>query len=274
MKELTGLPPRLTLRSMSRMPTVFGPAPGPRNVPDELTHLRDSKDTVTLGVLARTDPKALAKLLPPRCRLDGEARLDVCVMFLTNVGWLAGRGYNIVFVRIPAVYEGEQEIVQGSFCPVMWENMTDPIITGREELGFPKIYARIPNARMLDGSWHGGASWEGYPFFNIEAGTFHATHIPLPDRSPTFFHKYIPKTGEWGESEVSYMTTTGAEGSPMIHSIEAGTGSFGFRFARWEDMPTQYLIVNALAALPLEYEAAYLVKSSGGGDMSTQRILR
>jgi hypothetical protein len=27
----------------------------------------------------------------------------------------------------------------GSFCPVMWESMADPVLTGREALGFPKI---------------------------------------------------------------------------------------------------------------------------------------
>jgi hypothetical protein len=40
-------------------------------------------------------------------------------------------------------------------------------------------------------------------------------------------------------------------------------------------MPTQYLIVNALADLPLrEFGPGVLVESSGGGDASGQRRLR
>jgi len=266
--------PPLTLGAMYRMPTVFGPAPGPRNVPQEKAHLRYSKDITMWGVVGRTDAKLLAQLLPPRCKLDGEPRLDVNVMHLTNIGWLAGRGYNIVSVQIPAVFEGEQDTVRGSFCPVMWESMTDPILTGREELGFPKINAQIPAATILDGTWRGAASWEGYRFFDIEAGGFKAPANRPPPPGPLFFHKYMPKTGEWGTAEVSCMTVTGTEPPVTVHSVEVGTGRFAFHFARWEDMPTQYPIVNALAALPLEFTGAYLVKSSGGGDVSSQRIVR
>jgi hypothetical protein len=40
-------------------------------------------------------------------------------------------------------------------------------------------------------------------------------------------------------------------------------------------MPTQYLIVNALAELPLtEFGPATLVEIRGGGDVSGQRRLR
>jgi hypothetical protein len=267
-------PPALTLSPMYRMPAVFGPAPGPRNVPAEKAHLRYSKDTTVLGVVALTDADLLARMLPPRCSLAGEPRIDVSVMYLTNIGWLAGRGYNIICVRIPAVFEGEQEIVRGSFCPVMWESMADPILTGREELGFPKINAEIPAASVLGGTWRGAGSWEGYRFFEIEAGGFQKRDAPPAAPSPMFFYKYIPKTGEWGTADVEYMTATGTEVPAILHSSEVGTGRFAFHFARWEDMPTQYPIVNALAALPQQFEGAYLVKSSEGGDVSSQRILR
>lgn len=273
-REFDGLPSELTLRPMYRMPTVFGPAPGPRNVPAEKAHLRYVKNTTVLGVVALTDAKLLARLLPPRCKLEGEPRIDVSVIYLTDIGWLAGRGYNIISVRIPAVFEGEQEIVRGSFCPVMWESMADPILTGREELGFPKINAEIPAATVLDGRWRGAGSWEGYRFFDIEAGAFKAQDAPSPASGPMFFHKYMPKTGEWGTPEVSCITVTGTEPPATLHSAEVGTGAFAFHTARWEDMPTQYPIVNTLAALPLEFKWAYLTKSSGGGDVSSQRVAR
>jgi hypothetical protein len=257
------------------MPTVFGPAPGPRNVPAERAHLRYAKDSIALGVIALTDAQLLSRQLPPRCKLDGEPLIEVSVTYLTNIGWLAGRAYNILSVRIPALHEGANEITRGSFCPVMWESMADPILTGREELGFPKIPAEIPAASVLGGVWHGSASWQSYRFFEIEAGDFKPSATSSPPAGPMFFHKYVPATGEWGTAEVSCITATGVETPPLLHSFEVGMGRFAFHAARWEDMPTQYPIVSALAALPLiEFTHCYLLKTSGGGDLSSQRILR
>lgn len=264
-----------TLNDMYRMPTVFGPAPGPRNVPKEKSHLRYSKDWTILSVAALTDRSMLSQLLPPRCKLDGEPTLRVSMTYLTNIGWLAGRGYNILMVRIPAIFEGEHETVKGTFIPVLWESMTDPILTGREELGWPKIHAEIPDPVVLDGSWHGTASWQGYRFFDIGASEFKAQDSTPPAEGPAFVHKYIPRTGEWGKPDVSYMAVTGNETLPTITSFAVGTGRFTFRSARWEDMPTQYRVVNSLAALPIvEFREACLTRGCGGGDVSSQRIVR
>jgi hypothetical protein len=164
--------PEPNLKQMYRMPTVFGPAPGPRNVPEEKAHLRFTKETTVLTVTAHTDPVMLAALLPPRCTLDGEARLEVSVCYFSRIGWLAGRGYNIVMVRIPATFACEQERLRGYFIHVLWESLCDPILTGREELGWPKLYAEIPDPIVLEEGWRGSASWEGFRFFDIEAGRF------------------------------------------------------------------------------------------------------
>jgi hypothetical protein len=48
-----------------------------------------------------------------------------------------------------------------------------------------------------------------------------------------------------------------------------------FHKARWEDLPTQYNIVNAFHELEVkEWRGASIVKSVGGKDLSDQRILR
>ena len=41
------------------------------------------------------------------------------------------------------VFNGEQEQLEGTFTLVIWENLTDPILIGREVQGIPKIYADI-----------------------------------------------------------------------------------------------------------------------------------
>ena len=262
------------LAPMYRMPVTFGPAPGPRNVPEAQRHRRYEKNALTLTLSAATDPDMLARLLPRGFAIAGEARIELSLLVLSNIGWLAGRGYNIVMLRIPARWRGEEE-VSGYFVPVLWESMADPILTGRDELGWPKIFADIPAPVVEDGRWRASASWDGFAFLEIEAGEFVPAEAPAP-AGPMMFHKYVPRTGEWGEAEIDYFTVTSPDGpAPQVKSALQGRGRFEFHAARWEDMPTQYPIVTALAALPLtDFGPATLVESSGGGDVSGQRRLR
>lgn len=53
-----------------------------------------------------------------------------------------------------------------------------------------------------------------------------------------------------------------------------GRGRLEFRRPRWEDMPTQYQVVNGLADLePLEFLEATITHTVGSKDLSDQRIL-
>jgi hypothetical protein len=262
------------LAPMYRMPVSFGPAPGPRNLPAAKRHLRFEKQTTTLSLSALTDADQLGRLLPEGFALRGEPRLTVSVLNLTDVGWLAGRAYNILMVRFPATWEGDER-VEGDFVPVVWESMTDPILTGRDELGWCKINAEIPDLRQHNSKWTASAAWQGYQFFEARAEGLEAAEVSL-DPAPMLFQKYVPRTGEWGSADVSYANATGDEAAaPELIGTERGRGRFAFRAARWEDMPTQYPIVNALAALPLaDFGPATLLRTSGGGDASGQRILK
>ena len=261
------------LAPMFRMPVSFGPAPGPRNIPAAHRHRRYDKNTLALTVTAQTDASALSSLLPSAFSIEPPARLEICLLAMTDIGWLAGRGYNILMVRIPARWRGNDEVV-GHFVPVVWESMADPILTGREELGWPKIFADIPTPVEEDDTWRAHAAWEGFRFLEMNADGF-APATELPPAQPMMFHKYVPRTGEWGEAEVDYFTVSSSDGpAAQVRSALQGSGRFSFSRATWEDMPTQYPIVNALAALPLEqFGLATLVESSGGGDGSGQRRL-
>jgi len=54
-----------------------------------------------------------------------------------------------------------------------------------------------------------------------------------------------------------------------------GAGSISFSQPSWQEMPTQYHIINALAALPvLEYKGATLTREYDNNDFHDQRILR
>ncbi|MCX6045700.1 MAG: acetoacetate decarboxylase family protein, partial [Chloroflexi bacterium] len=127
--------------SMYRMPTHFGPTMGPRQGPDGRKFAcKDNPKVTTLAVSFLTNQAQLAALLPDRFELAGEPVVTVYASYMTEIEWLAGRGYNVLGVAFPATFWGEQETVTGSFLTVLWENLTDPIISGREELGFSKVY--------------------------------------------------------------------------------------------------------------------------------------
>ncbi len=263
------------LAGMYRMPVGFGPAPGPRNLPEAERHRRFDKKAVTLTLSAATDGEMLGALLPGGCALSGDPRLEIVVTILSEIGWLAGRGYNIVMVRIPAVWRGKEE-VEGHFVPVVWENMADPILTGREELGWPKIFADIPAPEDEGSTWRGRACWDGFEFLSIDASGVAPAPLPEASPQPMMFRKYMPRTGEWGTADIDQMTIVEpGPPAPEVRSCRVGTGRFAFHPARWEQMPTQYLIVNALADLPLhDFGPAIRLDISGGTDVSGQRILR
>ena len=117
--------------------------------------------------------------------------------------------------------ERARKRLAGYFVPVLWESMADPILTGREELGWPKIFADIPAPVHEAGRWRASASWEGFTFLDIAAGDFVAgAECPA---APMMFHKYVPRTGEWGEAEIDYFTVTAPEGpKPEVKSVQRG----------------------------------------------------
>lgn len=264
------------LENIFRMPAVLGPAPGPRNMPKSKEHLRFTGDTAVFSVTALSDAKALQRILPQRCRLLDEPLIDVNIMVQTNLGWLAGRGYNFLTLRIPIVFEGKNGEVRGGFTPVLWENKADPIITGRDELGSPKLFASIPDPGKIGNRYEGSADWEGFRFFEMEIDGLETASNPPQPALPLLLYRYLARTGDWKKADVAQMTKSnkGLAPAPVLHEHSIGKGRFAFHRARWEDMPTQYTFVNALASLPLlEFRSARVLKMSGIADLAAYEIL-
>ena len=278
------MPYSLNAEPMYRMPTPFGPAGGPRQGPDgRRFECKDNPKTVSLAASFLTNPAQLEPLLPPSFFLAGEPVVTVAASYMTEIEWLAGRGYNTLGVSFPVRYQGEQDKATGNFLAVLWENLADPIITGREELGFAKIYCELPEPTLLAGKWHATASWLGFRFLDIHLNNLTqqspeeiAALSQAPANDGTLHYKYMPRTGEWGTTDVAYACLTpAATPNRVITERWTGQGSIQFHPARWEDMPTQYNIVNTFAALEiLEYRGASVAKTVGGKDLSDQRILR
>ena len=206
---------------------------------------------------------------------------------MKEIEWLAGRGYNILGISFPAVFEGTRDRATGPFLTVLWENMCDPIVTGREELGYAKVWAEIPEPRVCGGTVHCSASWMGFRFLDMDVCNLTRVPVEAPSESEddvpedttlrgVLHYKYMPRTGEWGCHDVCYPVLTPAETpNRVVEEAWEGEGSVAFHRATWEDMPTQFPIVNGFEALEITaFRGAKMTRSVGSKDLSDQRILQ
>ena len=271
---------------MYRMPTHFGPSLGPRQGKDgQRFACKNTPKKTTVSVSFLSDREQLERLLPEGFTV-AEPIVTVAASYITEIEWLAGRGYNVLGVSFPAVFSGKEDHAVGDFLTVLWENLTDAIIRGREELGFSKIYCELPQPRVCQGVTQCIASWMGFKFMDLELTNM--TQLPQEEfpapatgqtdgkLTGTLHYKYMPRTGEWGTADVTYAVLTPAETPNCItKEMWQGEGTVEFHRARWEDMPTQYTIVNTFADLEVkEYLGASIVTAVGAKDLSDQRILR
>ena len=119
-KEQDIVPYKFQPGKLYRMPTHFGPSPGPRQ--DEGGHKfdnRDSPKTTTVSVSYLTNRQQLDALLPERFEVGADPVVTVSASYMKEIPWLAGRGYNTLGVSFPAVFRGQRDQATGSFLLVL-----------------------------------------------------------------------------------------------------------------------------------------------------------
>jgi len=261
-----------------RTPTHFGPAPGPRQLPDGITSdPKRSPRRLSVAASFLTKAALLERHLPEGFTLAGEPVVTVEFHYMTAIDWLAGRGYTMIEASWPVTFTGRHEHATGRFLAVVWENLADPIITGRGEVGQPKLYAEIAEPRYWEGAHTCNAGWMGFRFLDLAVSDLRDEQRP-PNKAPsdgTLMLKYIPRTGAWGEAELQQVTLTPASNPDMtIERQQTGVGTVRFHHAAWSDLPTMYHVVNALAELPvIEPRGGSVISSRGGKSLRDQRVL-
>ena len=264
-----------------RMPTHFGPSLGPRQGLDgrRYANVETSRDVIVHATF-NAEKAQLEKLLAPGFSLREPYVINFSFFYIKDVEWLAGRGYNVFGAFVPVTYKGQEDTVHGDFLVVLWGNMADPIITEREDLGFPKVYCEIPEPQFIDNDLMCRASWDGCQFASLRlSGLKDVALQDLPVVPPSdglLHYKYIPKTGSLGEADVEYAVLTPGEtpNAKIDHAMLAKSASCDFRRSSWEELPTLVHIVNTLSKLTLgECIKATLLRTHGGKDLSDQRIL-
>lgn len=269
-----------------RMPVLFGPTPGPRQrLDDSRWHGSPSPHQTTVWADFAAEPDRLESFLPEGFRLDGTPTVRVRFRYLSRIAWLAGRGYNILDLAVPVIFDGGQVSadgvpgngVRGDLVLVLWESLADPIISGREELGYAKLYAEIPPPRGAaeDGHLAAQASWDGFTFAELSVEGIGA---PGPSGSgdadaPLLHVKYVPSTTRAGTPDAHYVTVTPPE-YPKRRVLDQRSGTRAtvtFTAGDFDRLPTLNHITGPLAGLGLsETTACGVLTTLGGKDLSDQ----
>jgi hypothetical protein len=257
------------------MPAHFGFAWSEKSSPLYL-------DTTTISVGYLTDRAKLEKLLPEPFEIRGDPTLSVYYTMNREVEWMAGGGYNLLGVDALVRFNGVEEQVDGSYCLVLWENDTDPILAGRELLGVPKIFADIEDHKVIRGEWRTAASVRGQTIVDLavtdlepvnEAGLEQMRNTAKA--SNWLGWRYVPNIGAPGPA-LSHATCIPTGGGP--EQAWTGSGEIAWHTTTWEKNPTQVHIVNGLADLPiLEVRWATVMKGSStlaDADKKPLRALR
>lgn len=260
-----------------RMPVVFGPTVGPRQGPDGEAYDYSASPRTVAGVRFLTEAHALERLLPPSCALDGEPIVTVEHSELRELPWLAGRAYSMLGVKFPIRFNSKSETLRGPFLSVLWENRPEPILSGREELGFAKVYCELPPPRIFGGRKHWSATWDGHEFIrlNLEDLTDAPVQTPAQSSDGTLHYRYLPSIAKPGAADLAQMVIS-PSGNARVTTLrhQRGAGTVDFIRSTWEQLPTMYQIVNTLADLPVvENLGGWLSETRGAGDLSNQRVV-
>lgn len=252
---------------MYQMPVHFGPCCGPRRGPDgERLYKKGSQESTQHMLVYETDAKAVSRYLP-----EGfSVRMPYIIIthkMHRNLPWLAGHGYNVTTFNVPVTYCGTNDEIKGQYQLAIWENHADPIICGREQLGYSKIYADITDiCEEEDGTYAALSSWN-FKFLKLH---FKMDEKPddLSEMQKVLFdeenegimhYKYIPHAeAGFNKADVQYVTITpktfpAPEDAKPLPQPERvwGNASLEWWIPEWKDMPTQYHIVQGLASLPI-----------------------
>lgn len=209
-------------------------------------------DTVTLSFSYTTEKAMLEAYIPEAFELV-RPELCIAVTQCRQVDWMAGSSYNLVMASAPVRYSGVRDRVEAPYVLVIWENKTTPILSGREETGFPKIYADIEDLHIVSGNYFTNVSFEGNTFLRLhfaDAAPVTEQELARMKTMPmdAIGWRYIPKVGGPG-ADLSQPIFFPQECE--VAKAWTGKGSVQWTELSWLQNPMQAHIIKALAGLPM-----------------------
>lgn len=245
------------------MPVFFGPQPGhlrpdlPGQPGKCMNDYYQPADVHTISVTYETEREVLERMTPD-CFTLNDPYVSVNITEFTNLGWQAGKTYNLIGITCPVHFKGERDDLDGDLVLVMFENQTAPILGGRETMGYGKLYCDIPPIQHYENRYLGYAVSEGFRFIKMdidvtqEAPDLEAIKRNEARTSGKFSYKYLMATKEKDEdpalnytrADVQYPTILPVWKKPddypydfMDPEVTYCSGSVAFIRPEWEDMP-------------------------------------
>ena len=273
-------------RQRWRNPLAFGLLPGPRQDAFGQSHAESLRQsTITKATIKLKTSATLLRNLFPNGQYSFEKPDTVAVASLSlesldKMAWLAGGGYDLLALYIHDVCykQADGRIIKGTYCPVMIENLADPILTGREELGVPKLFSDIEISRtesscLAKVSWR-GAQWAELEWKDLRQDSTSAEGTQESNEG-LLVHKYIPSTGNsnFGRADADYdvLIPNDREMSAVRSRFAACPADVRLEIKDlgWEKLPTLHPVVSRLAELPVfETLGAAVVEYQGVPDFS------
>jgi acetoacetate decarboxylase len=210
-----------------------------------------------LSVQYKTDYDSVRALLPKGYVPADEPTVNIAFSFYDGVDFMAGKGYNVVFVVLAAKYQGKTDNLEGDYVLVILENDTVPIISGRELLGAPKIYADISSPEVLtDKSHRCEANLWGHLLIGLEFGPMKKQNLVMRKMGsrmlsgrPWMTHKYIPSLE--GEPDADYPIANWSDAK--IEELWLGkSGRIYLGDGGEEDIGVFRVVIDSIGSLPVQ----------------------
>lgn len=268
-----------------RQPLVFGPLPGPRQDAYENSYRESLRNSTTTKAVVKFKTSAtLLRGLFPNSKYffqkpDTVATASYSIEALENMAWLGGGGYALVAFYVHGVNyrEDNGQVRKGVYCPIMFENLTDPILTGREELGVSKMFSDIDITRSSESSFVTKVSWRGaiwgeFELKNLQKREAGSVQTEESESEGVLLHKYIPGTGtDKPDADYDVLLMSDLEKLSVKSFQTASPADVRFEINKlgWEQLPTLHSVISRLAELPvIEISEGSLAETQGVTDLS------
>jgi len=227
------------------MPAAFG-----KSIYTQVTHVPDLQ---LVSTSFETTPEALESLLPAHIAPTDSNLVYVNRLRYRGIDYLAGRGYEEIVVAVNARHEHDGKVINAPYVVCVWVDEIPSILSGREALGYPKLYAQIPQLIEVEDRIHFSASEYGTKFLDADVRNLKRlpdSALPKINSSVSEFNfawKYIQ--GPEHTIDADYITLTRM--SWDYKQAWIGEGEARFTPTSFEATPASFAAIKGLAALPV-----------------------
>lgn len=275
-----------------RQPVAFGPMPGPRQDHQGRSRIAASTKSTfkTASIKFKTSRTLVQNLFPNDSYSFISPSTVAYASFsqttLDQMDWLGGGGYRHLGLYIHGVQykKANGQMIEGTYMPILFESLADPIVSGREELGMPKLYTAIEvhqreQSHYVQTSWQ-GAVWGRFSLAGLkeeDPGNDPGTIGGTSDQG-ILVYRYVPKVGRdsKGQAEAEYpvFVPHGQESkvvpSRVIRVRRTKDASIEINALGWDSLPTLHHVIDRLGEIPIdEIVDGKVVEGDGVPDVSS-----